>query len=76
MVIHSAWVYPVVSAWIFGGGWLYKNGFRDYAGAGCVYLNGGSCGLVGAYLLGPRFDTKQVSQDRELTIQKEELASP
>ncbi len=53
--LHTAFIYPVVAAWIAGGGWLFKLGFHDFAGAGQVYLNGGTCALVGAIILGPRY---------------------
>lgn len=47
-------VFPVASAWIWGGGWLSVFGFKDFAGAGVVHLLGGVCGLVGTVILGPR----------------------
>ena len=42
--------YPIAAHWCWGpGGWLYENGFRDFAGAGVVHLSGGIIALVGEY---------------------------
>jgi len=51
-----SFIYPVVSAWHWGGGWLQELGFIDFAGSGIVHMVGGASGLIGAYLLGPRYD--------------------
>ncbi len=47
-------IYPVVGHWIWGGGWLSKLGFHDFAGSTVVHSVGGLCALVGAYIIGPR----------------------
>jgi Amt family ammonium transporter len=47
-------IYPVVGHWIWGGGWLYKAGFLDFAGSTQVHSIGGWAALVGVYMLGPR----------------------
>jgi len=47
-------IYPVVGHWIWGGGWLSKIGFHDFAGSTVVHSVGGLCALVGAYIIGPR----------------------
>ncbi|EKQ69239.1 ammonium transporter [Leptolyngbyaceae cyanobacterium JSC-12] len=49
-----AFAYPVTGHWIWGGGWLQKLGFWDFAGSTVVHSVGGWAGLVGAILLGPR----------------------
>lgn len=46
--------YPITGHWIWGGGWLQKLGFWDFAGSTVVHSVGGWAGLVGAILLGPR----------------------
>lgn len=46
--------YPITGHWIWGGGWLYKLGFWDFAGCAVVHSVGGWAALVGAFLLGPR----------------------
>mgnify|MGYP001773458556 CR=1 FL=1 len=49
-----AFIYPVVGHWIWGGGWLSKFGFLDFAGSTVVHSVGGWSALAGAILLGPR----------------------
>jgi len=49
-----ALIYPIITAWTWGGGWLNVMGYQDFAGAGIVHLTGGIAGLVGAIILGPR----------------------
>lgn len=57
-IIYSAVItlviYPVVGHWIWGGGWLAKMGFIDFAGSTVVHSVGGWAALVGAAILGPR----------------------
>src|SRR3954468_14671968 len=54
-VIFSAVIYPIISHWIFGGGWLATNiGMQDFAGSTVVHLIGATGGLAALLLLGPR----------------------
>jgi Amt family ammonium transporter len=54
-VIFSALIYPVISHWIFGGGWLQVNiGMQDFAGSTVVHLIGATGALAALLLLGPR----------------------
>jgi Amt family ammonium transporter len=53
--IISAFVYPVVGHWVWGGGWLASAGFHDFAGSTVVHAVGGVSALIGAWMLGPRF---------------------
>ena len=46
--------YPITGHWVWGGGWLYELGFRDFAGSTVVHAVGGCAALVGAAILGPR----------------------
>jgi ammonium transporter, Amt family len=46
--------YPITGHWIWGGGWLYKLGFFDFAGSTVVHAVGGWAALTGAIFLGPR----------------------
>ena len=46
--------YPITGYWQWGGGWLYKLGFHDFAGSTLVHAVGGWGALVGAIVLGPR----------------------
>jgi ammonium transporter, Amt family len=48
-------IYPVISHWIFGGGWLSANfGMQDFAGSTVVHLIGATGALAALLLLGPR----------------------
>ncbi len=53
-VVISAFIYPVVGHWIWGGGFLSDLGFIDFAGSTAVHSVGGWCAVVGAVMLGPR----------------------
>ena len=54
-VIFSSVLYPVISHWIFGGGWLQVNiGMQDFAGSTVVHLIGATGALAALLLLGPR----------------------
>jgi ammonium transporter, Amt family len=46
--------YPITGHWIWGGGWLAKLGFFDFAGSTVVHAVGGWAALTGAIFLGPR----------------------
>ncbi|MFC1708765.1 ammonium transporter [Candidatus Omnitrophota bacterium] len=50
----SALIYPLVGHWIWGGGWLAKLGFADFAGSTVVHAVGGFAALIGTILLKPR----------------------
>ena len=50
----SALVYPIVGHWIWGGGWLSKLGFMDFAGSTVVHAVGGWASFIGAIIIGPR----------------------
>ncbi len=53
-VIITAVIYPIVVHWVWGGGWLFQNGFFDFAGSNVVHTVGGTIALIGAAMLGPR----------------------
>jgi ammonium transporter, Amt family len=53
----GAWlmlVYVPVAHWVWGGGFLAKMGFLDFAGGTVVEINSGVAGLVAALMLGKR----------------------
>jgi Amt family ammonium transporter len=52
--IISAFIYPIVGHWIWGGGWLGNMGFADFAGSTVVHTVGGMAALVGTIILKPR----------------------
>lgn len=47
-------IYPIIGHWIWGGGWLARLGFQDFAGDTVVHSVGGWAALSGALILGPR----------------------
>lgn len=49
-----AFLYPTTGHWIWGGGWLAKLGFWDFAGSTVVHSVGGWAALAGVIVLGPR----------------------
>src|SRR3954471_12238761 len=54
-ILFSAVIYPVISHWIFGGGWLQVSiGMQDFAGSTVVHLIGATGALAAVLLLGPR----------------------
>lgn len=53
-ICFTGFIYPIVAHWTWGGGWLFKDGFLDYAGSSIVHLQGALGALTGALILGPR----------------------
>ena len=53
-LILTAFIYPVVGAWTWGGGWLDDMGFQDFAGSTVVHSTGGWAALAGLIVIGPR----------------------
>jgi ammonium transporter, Amt family len=54
-VVFSSLIYPIISHWIFGGGWLQASfGMQDFAGSTVVHLIGATGALAALLLLGPR----------------------
>jgi Amt family ammonium transporter len=47
-------VYIPVCHWVWGGGWLAKMNFMDFAGGSVVHINAGVAALVAALVLGRR----------------------
>ena len=57
LVFLALWlifVYAPVCHWVWGGGFLGKDGVLDFAGGTVVHINSGIAGLVCALVLGPR----------------------
>ena len=52
--VLTGFIYPVVGAWTWGGGWLSEMGFQDFAGSTVVHSTGGWAALAGALIIGPR----------------------
>jgi Amt family ammonium transporter len=54
VVVLTGILYPIQGSWIWGGGWLAKLGFSDFAGSTVVHSVGGWAALTGAIILGAR----------------------
>ena len=54
ITLLTLFVYPLVGAWTWGGGWLAELGFSDFAGSTIVHSTGGWAALAGALIVGPR----------------------
>ncbi len=52
--VLTAFIYPVVASWQWGGGALSQLGFSDFAGSTLVHSTGGWAALTGAIIIGPR----------------------
>ena len=52
--ILTGLLYPITGAWKWGGGWLDKMGFLDFAGSTLVHSVGGWAALTGAIIIGAR----------------------
>jgi Amt family ammonium transporter len=62
---YNSFIYTVISAWVWGKGWLHDMdpSFIDFAGSGVVHMTGGFTSLIGILLLGNRlgrFKTESV----------------
>jgi len=53
-IFLTAFVYPVVVHWQWGGGFTAQENVVDYAGSGVVHMTGGLAGIIGATIIGPR----------------------
>ncbi len=54
ILVLTAFIYPVIGAWTWGGGWLSEMGFQDFAGSSIVHSTGGWAALAGAIIIGAR----------------------
>ncbi len=61
--VISLFIYPIEAHWIWGGGWLSKLGFHDYAGSCAIHMVGGIAALVGASMLGERIGKYERDKD-------------
>ena len=56
VAILTAVIYPVTGSWVWGEGFLFEMGFKDFAGSTLVHSVGGWAALAGAIMLGARRD--------------------
>ena len=52
--IFSSVIYPLEGAWTWGGGFLSKLGFFDFAGSGIVHMAGAAAALASVIMIGAR----------------------
>ena len=65
--IISLLVYPIEAGWVWGGGWLSRLSFIDFAGSCVIHMTGGLSALVGAVILGPRIGKYTKKPDGSIT---------
>lgn len=54
ITVLTAFIYPVIGSWTWGGGWLSEMGFQDFAGSTIVHSTGGWAALAGTLVVGAR----------------------
>ena len=65
--VISAVIYPIEAHWIWGGGWLSRLGFHDFAGSCAIHFCGGLTALIGAAMLGGRIGKFSHDKNRKVT---------
>ena len=65
--IISLIVYPIEAGWVWGGGWLSRLAFIDFAGSCVIHMVSGLSALVGAIILGPRIGKYNYGSDGSIT---------
>ena len=69
--IWMAVVYAPVCHWVWGGGWLAKMGFLDFAGGSVVHINAGVAAIIAAIMIGNRKgfpDTQMPPHNMTMTV--------
>ena len=66
--IISLIIYPVEAGWVWGGDWLSRIQFIDFAGSCVIHMVGGLSALVGAVILGPRIGKYTKRADGSITL--------
>lgn len=65
--VISAVIYPIEAHWIWGGGWLSRLGFHDFAGSCAIHMVGGISALIGAKILGARIGKFKRDENGKVT---------
>ncbi len=65
--VISALIYPIEAHWIWGGGWLARLGFHDFAGSCAIHMVGGIAAIVGAKMVGPRIGKFEKDKEGRIT---------
>jgi len=70
-ILWLALVYAPVCHWVWGGGWLFDMGFKDFAGGSVVHINAGVAAILAAVMIGNRKgfpDTSMTPHNMTLTV--------
>jgi ammonium transporter, Amt family len=71
IIFAALWVtavYAPIAHWVWGGGFLFKDGALDFAGGTVVHINAGVAGLVLALMLGKRKDAGKAIFPSSITL--------
>jgi len=71
LICGAIWVsvvYAPIAHWVWGGGFLFKDGALDFAGGTVVHINAGVAGLVLALMLGKRKDAGKAIFPSSITL--------
>ena len=63
-------IYPLSASWTWGGGFLSKAGFSDFAGSTIVHSCGEWAALTGAIVIKPRIGLYNIKNYRTSAFQK------
>ena len=74
-VLFVSLIYPIIGSWKWGGGFLDKWGFYDFAGSTLVHSVGGWGALAGVLLLGPRLGKYLQGQSKIIPASNMPLAT-
>lgn len=58
LVLWLTIVYTPMAHWVWGGGWMFDKGVKDYAGGSVVHMNSGLAALAAALFVGRRLRHK------------------
>ncbi len=67
-VLWMSLVYVPIAHWVWGGGFLSKDGALDFAGGTVVHINAGIAGLVGALILSRRLEKALIPSNLPLVV--------
>lgn len=68
LIVWMILVYFPVAHWIWGGGFLAKLGFVDFAGGTVIHITAAFSGLVAIWFLGKRADGKKTDKPSNLGL--------
>jgi Amt family ammonium transporter len=63
LVLWLTVVYAPMAHWVWGGGWMFDKGVKDFAGGAVVHMNSGVAALAAALFVGRRLRHKAEPMD-------------